>query len=156
MLIGAFLPDLTIFATLMLLAPALLATGWRWTPIVGALLSALVIAGNSSTVLYDITHPAAFHPFAFMVVAVALALVGTVAGIGATAQNYHCRLDRRQLTDSRPLWRTRRAAMPAAKLLRCAEPGAPDAGQRQLSMGRHQSTSSPNTTRSGTCVRRIS
>ncbi len=47
LLLGAFLPDLTVFATLMLLAAALLTTGWRWTPIVGALLSAMVVAGNS-------------------------------------------------------------------------------------------------------------
>ncbi len=88
LLVGAFAPDLSVFAALMLLGAALLTTGWRWTPIVGALLSSLVIAGNSGPVVYDITHPAAFHSFAFMVVAVALALVGTVAGLGATLQNY--------------------------------------------------------------------
>ncbi|MBC8161303.1 MAG: cupredoxin domain-containing protein [Roseiflexaceae bacterium] len=79
---------LTVFAGLMLLGSGLVASGWRWTPLVGALLSALVVAGNSGPVIYDLTHPEPYHNFAFMVIAVALSLVGCVSGILATTQNY--------------------------------------------------------------------
>jgi hypothetical protein len=40
-----------------------------------------VVAGNSGPVVYDLTHPESSHPFVFMVVAVALALVGFASGI---------------------------------------------------------------------------
>jgi plastocyanin len=79
---------LTAFAGIMLFVAALITTGQRWTPLLGACLSVMVIAGNSGPVIYDLQHPESFHLFAFMVVAVALALTGTVAGIGATVQNY--------------------------------------------------------------------
>ncbi|HET9222413.1 MAG TPA: cupredoxin domain-containing protein, partial [Roseiflexaceae bacterium] len=38
-----------------------------------------------------LTHPEGFHAFAFMVVAVSFATVGTVSGISATVQNYRSR-----------------------------------------------------------------
>jgi uncharacterized cupredoxin-like copper-binding protein len=88
MLIGELVPPLAVFAGLMILAATLMATGWRWTPLLGTLLSLLVIAGNSEHLVYDLTHPESFHIFVFSVVAVGLALVGAVAGIGATLQNY--------------------------------------------------------------------
>ena len=87
-LTGKFDLALTIFAGLMLAVGALVATGWRWAPLAGALLSALVVAGNSGPVIYDLTHPKAYHSYAFMVVAVALSLVGGVGGVWATIQNY--------------------------------------------------------------------
>lgn len=85
---GEFEPVLTTFAVVMLLVAALITIGWRWVPLVGAVLSAMIVAGKSAAVLYDLQHPETFHLFAFMVVAVALALTGTVAGISATVQNY--------------------------------------------------------------------
>ncbi len=87
-IVHEFNPILTAFAGIMLFVAALITTGWRWTPLLGALLSVMVIAGNSGPVIYDLQHPESFHLFAFMVVAVALALTGTVAGISATVQNY--------------------------------------------------------------------
>lgn len=87
-LTGKFDIALTIFAGLMLAGGALVATGWRWAPLAGALLSALVVAGNSGAVIYDLTHPKAYHPFAFMVVAVSFSLIGGVGGVWATIQNY--------------------------------------------------------------------
>jgi plastocyanin len=87
-IIGQVDPALSIFATLLAVVAALIMTGWRWTPLLGAGLSVVVVAANSEAVLYDITHPANFHLFAYMVVAVAFVLVGAVAGISATVQNY--------------------------------------------------------------------
>jgi plastocyanin len=87
-MLGQFELDLTIFAVVMLIVAGINTIGWRWTPLLGALLSGLVVAGNSGPIIYDLTHPEGFHAFAYMVVAVAFAVVGVVAGIGATAQNY--------------------------------------------------------------------
>lgn len=85
---GELDPTLTVFAAIMLATAALITAGWRWTPLLGALLSVMVVAANSGPVFYDLQHPENFRLFAFMVVAVALALTGTVAGISATVQNY--------------------------------------------------------------------
>lgn len=91
-LVHAFLPDLTIFAGLELIAAALIAGvpvgRWRWTPILGALLAALTLALNWGPIVHDLGNPASFHPFAFMAVSVSNALVMLVAGLAATAQNY--------------------------------------------------------------------
>jgi plastocyanin len=87
-IIGEFRPDLSLFAGLMLGAAGLIATRWRWTPLVGAGLSAMVVLANSGPVFYDLTHPDNVVLFRYMVVAVSFAVAGTVAGIGATVQNY--------------------------------------------------------------------
>src|SRR5262245_60145575 len=87
-MVGRFELDLTIFAAIMLTVAGVNLLGWRWTPLLGTLMSSLVVAANTGPIVYDLTHPEGFHAFAYMVVAVALALVGTIAGIGATAQNY--------------------------------------------------------------------
>jgi len=89
--IAHFLPDLTAFALVKAIVAGICATGWRWTPLLGALLSIMMMSGNLDGVIHDITHPESFHLFAFIVVALALTLVGMVAGISATAQNYRSR-----------------------------------------------------------------
>lgn len=84
-----FNPQLTVFAVIeLLLAAAIVLTRWRWTPLLGTLFGTLVIAGNSGPIIYDLTRPASFHPFAFMVVAVAISIVMIIAGVAATVQNY--------------------------------------------------------------------
>ena len=62
--------------------------GWRWTPLLGAILPIVILAPSLPLVINDLMHPEAFDFFAFMVIFVALALVAVVAGIGATVQNY--------------------------------------------------------------------
>jgi plastocyanin len=90
-LLRQFQVELTIFAAIMGAGAAIVA-GYpvrrRWTPLLGALLSFLVVGGNVAKVVYDLTHPDALHTFAFTVVAVALALTGVIAGSAATLQNY--------------------------------------------------------------------
>jgi uncharacterized cupredoxin-like copper-binding protein len=91
-LLGRFMPDLTIFAGLELAAAALVAGvpvgRWRWTPILGTLFATLVIALNRGPIIYDLSNPASFHAFAYMAVAVSIALVMLAAGLAATVQNY--------------------------------------------------------------------
>ena len=81
-------PSLVVFIAIMLAVAGWIARGQRWTPLVGAVISALVVAGKSDAVLSDLSHPESFHSFTFMIVAVALATVGCVCGIGATIKNY--------------------------------------------------------------------
>jgi plastocyanin len=88
LMVGRFELDLTIFAAIMLVVAGVIAIGWRWAPLIGALMSSLVVAANSGPVIYDLTHPEGFHAFVFIIVAISLAAVGTTAGISATVQNY--------------------------------------------------------------------
>jgi uncharacterized cupredoxin-like copper-binding protein len=86
--IRGFNLPLSVFAGLMLLGAGLVATGWRWAPLVGALLSVPVVALNNQGVRYDLTHPESFFVFALMVALVATALVGCAGGVSALVRNY--------------------------------------------------------------------
>ena len=83
---------LPIFAAISLVLAALVAGyplgGWRWTPLLGVGWSGFLLFGKLDLVLYDLAHPENTHMFAWMLVMVALAVVGIVSGVGATVQNY--------------------------------------------------------------------
>jgi plastocyanin len=87
-LVGQFSLQETIFALVLLFVAGLIARGWRWSPLLGALISALIIGSNPAIIINDLTHPEAFHFFVSVLVAVAIAVVGIIAGISATIQNY--------------------------------------------------------------------
>ena len=87
-LVGQFSLEETIFAVVLLLVASVIAIGWRWAPLLGAMLSGLIISGDPEIIIHDLTHPEAFHFFVVVLIAVAIGLVGIVAGIGATVQNY--------------------------------------------------------------------
>lgn len=91
-LLHHFAPDLTIFAGLELVSAALVAGvpvgRWRWTPILGTLFGLLVLVLNRGPIIHDLSNPASFHSFAYMAVAVSIALVMVVAGVAATVQSY--------------------------------------------------------------------
>ena len=90
-LVGQFALDQTVFVVVLLLIAGVIATGWRWAPLLSAILSALIISGDPTLIIHDLTHPEAFHFFATVLIVVATALVGIVAGISATVQNYRSR-----------------------------------------------------------------
>jgi plastocyanin len=90
-LFGRFDPTETVFAVVLLAVAGGIASGWRWAPLLGALLSALMIGSAPAIIIHDLTHPEAFHVFVTVLLVVALALVGIVAGISATIQNYRGR-----------------------------------------------------------------
>jgi plastocyanin len=66
----------------------LIATGWRWTPLLGAALYVLLFFNFTPTLLTALSHPGDTYLFAINVIFFALAAVGITAGIGATVQNY--------------------------------------------------------------------
>jgi len=87
---GLTMPGLLFTGVALVLAgivSGLIATGWRWTPLLGAVLYVLILLTSASIVITALSHPGDTYLFAFNVIAVALTVVGVTAGIGATAQN---------------------------------------------------------------------
>src|SRR5258708_10353588 len=66
----------------------IVATRWRWSPLLGALLYGIMFALFIPIMPYALSHPNETYLFALNVVFLALAVVGIGAGIGATIQNY--------------------------------------------------------------------
>ncbi|HEX6556158.1 MAG TPA: hypothetical protein VF026_25590 [Ktedonobacteraceae bacterium] len=86
-----FLPAVLIVSIAPILAAGLVATRWRWTPAVGAILVLLITTLFFSQPLlqYYLTHPAYRPAFFFTsVLILAYAFVAVVAGLSATLQNY--------------------------------------------------------------------
>jgi plastocyanin len=77
----------------------LIATGWRWAPLLGAALYALMLLTSVPVILAALSHPSDTYLFAFNVIFLALTAVGMGAGIGATVQNY-----RRAANRPAPRW----------------------------------------------------
>ncbi len=88
LLIGQVVSQIAVIMVVLLVVSILVATGWRWTPLVGALMAGFMTVGGQSFTMYHLSHPGDFGFFAETVVNVACALLALVAGIGATIQNY--------------------------------------------------------------------
>jgi plastocyanin len=87
-IIGEFVPPLAVFAAVAVIAAGIVAIGWRWAPILGTLICGLVVAMNAQPLMFGLVHPNDFRTFAFDVSALAVAVIGILAGISATVQNY--------------------------------------------------------------------
>jgi hypothetical protein len=88
--LGPFDPEVSTVVALLLVASALVATGWRWTPLLGGLLAGAIILGNPF-LLTNLSDPDGDLFFAATVVEVASGLTALLAGSAATAQNYRAR-----------------------------------------------------------------
>jgi hypothetical protein len=88
--LGPFDPEVSTIVVLLLVASALVATGWRWTPLLGGLLAGAIILGNPF-LLINLSDPGAGLFFAATVVEVVSGLTALLAGIAATVQNYRAR-----------------------------------------------------------------
>ena len=97
---GTFDLPLTVFAILSLLIAGIVALGWRWAPLLGAIWIVLAMVLNAEGIRYDLTHPEQLHSFAWQVSMDGLLVGGAVAGIAATVQNYRYSAGAR----SRPRW----------------------------------------------------
>src|SRR5579859_301247 len=99
---GAHTSGLLILTLILLFGAALVATGIRWTPLLGALIGADVLYtfAGEPYVIYHLTQPKAgvFPFFVFILIILACAVVAIGAGIGALWQNY------RQNTRQAPRW----------------------------------------------------
>ena len=100
-MIGMIIPPLAVFTVISFVVAGVVAIGWRWAPLLGALWSVFIIAGNSAEIAYSLGHPTEVRGFAFALFIVAVAAIGLVGGIGATVQNY--RSSERQTPRALPL-----------------------------------------------------
>jgi len=89
-IVGQFSPPLALVLGLpaVVVAVLLLTTRWRWAPLLAVLYWLLLLAVNVRYIRHDLAHPEFFNTFAFTVILLGLAVVGLVAGVGATIQHY--------------------------------------------------------------------
>ncbi len=87
----------------LVVAVPILVTRWRWAPLLAAIFWILILVINRRVIPYDITHPEFYNTFAFTVIVLAMTVVGIVAGIGATLQNYRAPAVPGTDTDRRPV-----------------------------------------------------
>lgn len=96
---GEFDPVGAMMGVLPLVFAGLVATGWRWTPALGALTGGALLAIIGPELHHIFASPSD-GMFAPAVILLALILIGVGAGIGATVQNY-----RRSVAErSAPRW----------------------------------------------------
>jgi plastocyanin len=79
---------LMAFAAVELVAAGLIALRWRWAPALGALLHALLLGAEPQVLIYDLSHPENLGLWAIILGLCITAVVGLVAGVLATIQNY--------------------------------------------------------------------
>ncbi|HEY6407957.1 MAG TPA: hypothetical protein VIY29_10865 [Ktedonobacteraceae bacterium] len=88
---GAIILPLLIVTVVLLVVAGIVATGVRWTPLLGALIGLGTIIGGVFTqqyFVYHLTHPAEVGPFMLSLLICMFAIVAICTGIGATVQNY--------------------------------------------------------------------
>ena len=61
LIFGRLILPLTICAIISLLVAGIVALGWRWAPLLGAIWIVLAIVLNAEGMRYDLTHPENFH-----------------------------------------------------------------------------------------------
>lgn len=87
-MIGMIIPPLAVFSVISFIVAGVVAAGWRWAPLLGALWSVFIVAGNGAEIAHSLSHPADVRGFAFTLFMLAMGAIGLLAGIGAAVQNY--------------------------------------------------------------------
>jgi plastocyanin len=86
-LFGAVDPIGLVFSAIPLLFVGIILIGWRWAPLLGVLISGLLLAFIGPMLPFILTSPS--EPmFAPILIILVLAVLGIGLGIGATVQNY--------------------------------------------------------------------
>jgi uncharacterized cupredoxin-like copper-binding protein len=85
---GQLEPQPIVVGAVVLAIAGVAASGVRWTPLLGAIVSGLLLTVAVAFVTYDITHPTDARIFAMALLIEMTLAVGVLAGIGATWQNY--------------------------------------------------------------------
>lgn len=86
-MLGQLDREVSIVVGLLALVCGLIATGWRWTPALGACLAGGILFGNPF-LLYNLSQPITSGFFLAAATQVTSAVVVVLAGIAATVQNY--------------------------------------------------------------------
>jgi hypothetical protein len=87
-LLGQLDREIGIVVGCLLVASVLVATGWRWTPAVGALIAGGILMGNP-WLLHNLGHPVTSGFFLAALTQGICSVLVVAAGMGATLQNYH-------------------------------------------------------------------
>src|SRR5260221_2902513 len=85
---GLNVTNLLITGIALILAAIIVATPWRWSPLLGALVYAAILAASIPIIPYALSHPTETYMFALNVGLLALSVIALGAGLGATVQNY--------------------------------------------------------------------
>jgi plastocyanin len=89
--VGLVLPPVLIVMLGELIVLALIATGWLWAPVLGALVGVGTIIGGVGSqpyAQYHLEHPEFFFPFASLALVVLAGIAAIACGIAATVHNY--------------------------------------------------------------------
>ncbi len=89
--IGIFVLPLFIVTLALLAVTGVIATGLRWTPLLGAMAGLGTMIGgifSQQYFVYHLTHPAEGEPFILAFLICVFAIVSICTGISATVQNY--------------------------------------------------------------------
>lgn len=121
-----FYPPVLVFMAAALILAGIVATGWRWAPLLGVLVYGGLLALAGPFIPYALAHPEETFMFSFMLIFLALAIVGIGAGIGATVQNYRYAADDRRTPRWLPFGLTALVALCLGAILVAAipQPGA--------------------------------
>jgi plastocyanin len=96
-IIGMLIPPLAVFAALGVVFAGLMWLGFRWTPILGALLSGLILVMDSSFLIAAISSPQnSFPSFVLAAIGLPALVLSVIVGIVATVQNYAVPAERRR------------------------------------------------------------
>jgi plastocyanin len=89
---GVIIPPLLILGVIAVVIAALVATGLKWMPLVGALYCIGTMIGglvSQQYLPYHLTHPGEVGFFIAALLIYVFSILAVCAGIGATVQNYH-------------------------------------------------------------------
>jgi heme/copper-type cytochrome/quinol oxidase subunit 2 len=86
LVVGTFLPVPTAIAAITVVIAGVVATGWRWAPLLGMVWLILVDATSASIIGYHLARPENTHDFAFYVVVLGISVAVVVTGIAALLQ----------------------------------------------------------------------
>lgn len=91
-------PGIMVCALSFLFA-VIVAIGWRWTPILGFVGGMWLIVGTLEHIVIELAQPNETHLFAWVVARLTITVLGAIAGVAATVQNY-----RHTATSHTPRW----------------------------------------------------
>ncbi len=88
MVIGEIVMPIPIVMLCLVISAALIATGWRWTPILGFFMGISMFIGGQSYTFFHLAHPEDFRFFSVVLLNIVFGIIALVSGAGATLQNY--------------------------------------------------------------------
>jgi heme/copper-type cytochrome/quinol oxidase subunit 2 len=83
-ILHTLIPPLAITLVLTLVVAGIVATRWRWDPLLGVLWCIVSVIPGLEPYTFNLTHPTAYAVFVETLVSLALLFIAVVAGVAAT------------------------------------------------------------------------